>query len=190
MADDRRQDRDHAMAHALIDLVCGTAEAAPTTGSSITVIVDAATLINGTHANTICERPDGTAVELDNVRELAWNADVIPVFVDGGTVPLAVGRNHRLATTAQRRALEAIHITCAIPECEVPISRCEIHHLVEWEDGGRTDLNNLVPVCSHHHHRVHADGWQLALASDRTLTVTRPDGSKVAKQPDRLPRAG
>jgi hypothetical protein len=189
MTHDRDQNRDHVMAHALVDLVTGSTGAAEST-SSVTVIIDADTLMSGAHANSVCERPDGTAVDIDTARQAACTSDLIPVFVAGGTVPIAVGRARRLATTAQRRAIEAVHTSCAIPGCEVSITRCEVHHLIEWEAGGRTDLDNLIPVCSHHHHRVHADGWRLALAPDRTLTVTRPDGTTVSDSPDRLPRAG
>lgn len=189
MTRDRDQNRDHVMAHALVDLVTGTSDL-PGSSPAITVIIDAETLVTGAHANTVCERPDGTAVDIDTAREAACTSDIVPIFVAGGTVPIAVGRTRRLATTAQRRAIEAIHTSCAIPDCDVSITRCEIHHLVEWEDGGHTDLDNLIPVCSHHHHRVHADGWQLLLAPDRTLSVTRPDGTTVSDSPDRLPRAG
>jgi hypothetical protein len=189
MKRDRDQNRDHVMAHALVDLVAGTSDS-PEGSPAVTVIIDADTLIHGAHANTVCERPDGTAVDIDTAREAACTSDIVPVFVTGGTVPIAVGRTRRLATIAQRRAIEAIHSSCAIPGCEVSITRCEVHHLIEWEQGGCTDLDNLIPVCSHHHHRVHADGWQLTLARDRTLTVTRPDGSAVSDSPDRLPRAG
>jgi hypothetical protein len=41
---------------------------------------------------------------------------------------------------------------------------------------GSTDVDNLVPLCSRHHHLVHEGGWQLVLEPDRTLTVIRPGG--------------
>ena len=62
---------------------------------------------------------------------------------------------------------------CAIPGCDVPFAKCEIHHIVFWEDGGSTDLANLLPICAHHHDRVHRDGWLLELGDDRSLTVRR-----------------
>lgn len=52
-----------------------------------------------------------------------------------------------------------------------------------WRHGGRTDLENLIPLCSRHHHAVHDSGWQLRLAADRSITVTLPDGSVLATGP-------
>ncbi len=40
-----------------------------------------------------------------------------------------------------------------------------------------TNLDNLIPLCSVHHHEVHEGGWTLTLRRDRTITLTRPDGT-------------
>jgi hypothetical protein len=65
---------------------------------------------------------------------------------------------------------------CGFGDCDVAFDRCEIHHTIPWELGGPTDLINLIPLCSRHHHVVHEGGWQLDLANDRLLTITQPDG--------------
>ncbi len=189
MSVDRSQDREQVRAHALVNLVTGAGEHTSSPTPTTTVIIDLETMVTGQHAGTICERPDGSWVDVETARAQAADSSIVPVVLSG-TTPLALGRSTRLASRGQRRVLEALHTTCAIPNCEVPITRCEAHHLLEWDHGGRTDIDNLVPVCSHHHHRIHADGWRLALGNDRLLTVTRPDGTAVAAHPDRLPRAG
>jgi hypothetical protein len=33
-----------------------------------------------------------------------------------------------------------------------------VHHLLEWEHGGTTDLSNLVLLCRRHHVAVHEGG--------------------------------
>ena len=40
---------------------------------------------------------------------------------------------------------------------------CNVHHIDYWENGGPTDLNNMVPLCSRHHHAAHEGGWKLKL---------------------------
>jgi hypothetical protein len=65
----------------------------------------------------------------------------------------------------------------------VPFHRCEIHHIHWFEHGGPTDLDNLVPLCSRHHHLVHDLGWHLHLAPDRTLTITPPSGTPPSGTP-------
>lgn len=108
--------------------------------------------------------------------------DVQAVVVRSGVVlhapgELDLGRTTRLANRAQRRALRAMYATCAIPGCDVRYSRCKLHHVVWWRQGGRTDLANLLPLCTHHHTKVHDAGWNLDLDSNRRLTITFPDGT-------------
>lgn len=95
------------------------------------------------------------------------------------------GRHRRLASTEQRHALRALYATCAIPGCGVPFERCRIHHVTAWEDGGPTDLHNLLPVCAHHHRDLHERGWRLHLAADRSLTISTVDGTRTTTGPPR-----
>ncbi|MGI9644236.1 MAG: HNH endonuclease signature motif containing protein, partial [Ilumatobacteraceae bacterium] len=102
---------------------------------------------------------------------------------------LDAGRTIRHAGRTQRRALRAMYRTCAIGGCDVPFERCEIHQIVPWEVGGATDLANLVPACSRHHHLIHELDWRLNLHPDRTLDVTGPDGTPIATgEPDVPPQ--
>jgi hypothetical protein len=90
---------------------------------------------------------------------------------------LDLGRTTRLANTAQRRALRALYATCAIPGCTVRYDRCKLHHIVWWRHDGRTDLHNLIPLCAHHHTKIHHDHWQLTLGPNRELTIRLPDST-------------
>ena len=108
------------------------------------------------------------------------NGFITPVILGEDGVPINVGRTHRTATRAQRRALRTIYRTCAYTGCDVAFDRCEIHHIDWFEHGGTTDLHNLLPLCARHHHLVHEGGWTLHLTPDRTLTITRPDGTHHA----------
>ena len=107
----------------------------------------------------------------------AATADIIPVVLDGDGVALDVGRAKRVATRDQRRALRAMYRTCAHPGCTVGFDDCDIHHVAPWQHGGPTDLANLLPLCSRHHHLVHEGGWTLTLRADRRIELRRPDGS-------------
>lgn len=105
-------------------------------------------------------RPAGDAA----VRFGMCCADVAPVLVDDpppGSLlgqlarttlePLAVGRAVRLATPAQRTALDLRDGGCAIPGCQMPDEDTEPHHVVGWAVDGGTDLQNLVSLCWVHH---------------------------------------
>ena len=115
---------------------------------------------------------------------------VTEVVVRNGVViaapgSLDLGRSSRLANRAQRRALRAMYRGCGVPGCDVRFDRCTIHHIHWWRHGGCTDLHNLIPLCSRHHHLVHDHGWQLVLGSRRELTVTTPSGRVMTTGPPR-----
>ena len=165
---------DHRQAQALIALVNGASESVSDvpTRAEIVVHVDLETLQHGLHAGGTCRTALGADLPVETVRRLACEAEILPVVLDGRSVPIDVGRSKRLATVHQRRALEAIHPTCAIPDCEVIFDHCNVHHIEYWENGGSTDLNNMVPLCSRHHHAAHEGGWKLKLnAETRELTI-------------------
>jgi predicted HNH restriction endonuclease len=110
---------------------------------------------------------------------------ITPIIVDSEGKSLDAGRTIRHANRRQRRALRAMYSCCAFGDCDIAFDRCEIHHVLPWELGGLTDLANLIPICSHHHHVVHEGGWRLDLADDRTLTITQPDGTVFGRcRPD------
>ncbi|WP_088290792.1 HNH endonuclease signature motif containing protein [Kineosporia sp. A_224] len=90
---------------------------------------------------------------------LACTATLTKVLLDRNGAPLDVGRAHRLATPAQRKALAARDGGCVIPACPVPHEGTDAHHLQAWEHGGLTDLANLVSLCPIHHQQVHAGVW-------------------------------
>jgi hypothetical protein len=103
---------------------------------------------------------------------------------------LNLGRSSRLANTAQRNALRALYSTCGNPGCETPFSRCKIHHIKPWSEGGTTDLDNLLPVCSNDHTRLHAEEWTLTLGPNRELTITFADGTSIHGPPPGRRRTG
>jgi HNH endonuclease len=76
-------------------------------------------------------------------------------------LPLAVGRTSRTATPAQRRVLAARDRGCIIPGCIVAPDACQTHHLVEWADGGPTDVDNCVLLCWAHHRQVDLKMWRI-----------------------------
>ena len=166
---------DHRQAQALIALVNGASESVSDVPSraEIVVHVDLETLQHGLHAGGTCRTALGADLPVETVRRLACEAEILPVVLDGRSVPIDVGRSKRLATVHQRRALEAMHPTCAIPDCEVIFDHCNVHHIDYWENGGSTDLNNMVPLCSRHHHAAHEGGWKLKLNPETRELIIR-----------------
>ena len=121
--------------------------------------------------------------------DLARPARVRTILLDDDEIVSAPGRldldrTSRVANAAQRRVLRVWYPTCAIPNCPVRYRYTKAHHVIWWRCGGTTNIDNLLPLCERHHHRVHDDGWRLHLAPDRTLTINYPDGTtRIAGQP-------
>lgn len=189
MQADRTLTREQAAADALVAIVCGeVTDRSGGSGGAVGVLIDLATLTDGLHPGSVCEYVNGAPVDVAAVRTMATEAGIVPIVISGEGVPLDVGRSRRLATVAQRTALAAVHATCMVPDCDTPFDRTEIHHVTPWEEGGPTDLANLGPLCSACHHHVHDRGWSIRLLTDRSVIVTRSDGTEVRGRPDRQPR--
>ncbi len=123
------------------------------------------------------ETGSGQPVPPATVRRVGCDADITPIVVDSDGVVVDVGRSVRTATARQRSVLRAMHRCCVHPDCTVGFDHCDIHHVTPWQQGGATDVDNLVPMCVIHHHRVHEGGWTLTLQPDRSIELHRPDGS-------------
>ena len=171
---------DHRQAQALIALINGSPDTAidAPVRAEVVVHIDLETLTSGLHTAGTCRTALGADIPVETVRRLACEAHIIPVVLDGHSVPIDVGRSKRLATAAQRRALESIYPHCAIPDCHITFDRCNIHHIDYWAGsvsggGGLTNLDNMVPLCSRHHHAAHEGGWKLTLdPHNRKLTIS------------------
>jgi hypothetical protein len=57
---------------------------------------------------------------------------------------------------------------------------------VHWADDGLTDLDNLVMLCDHHHHRMHEKRWQVTGNANGVLTFVGPTGRIMTSRPSPL----
>ena len=203
--DDPGERHDHLQALALCGLLleppdngCGCGRSTSARRPETITVIDIDTFRAGQHADSYVHLGiDGLELPLDTVRRRAAMGDIVPVWVDTDGVVVQVGdpaaaldlgRSTRLANRTQRRALRVMYACCAIPGCRVAFDHCQPHHIVWWRQGGRTDLSNLLPLCSRHHHLVHESGWILSMAANRSLTVTLPDGTIMRTGPPRSQR--
>jgi hypothetical protein len=89
------------------------------------------------------------------------------------------GRATRTVNRRLRRALEHRDRCCVVPGCGATRG-LHAHHIRHWEDGGLTELSNLVLVCPYHH-RAHHRG---------VITITGPADALVVTDSDGLPLSG
>ena len=144
---------------------CEVIEHLPTDGyansSAATIVahIDLHHLLGRLGAGTL---DGGVRISAGEIRRLACGASILPLVLNGESVPLDLGRSQRLHSRHQRLALSATHDGCAVAGCERPFAWCEIHHhRLSWAKDGRTDLDNGLPLCGYHHRRAHDDRWDL-----------------------------
>ena len=88
------------------------------------------------------------------------------------------GRTTRTISRRLRRALEHRNPTCAVPGCGATRG-LHAHHIQHWEDGGETELSNLVLLCPYHH-RLHHRGVITITGPAGRLVVTDSDGDELS----------
>jgi hypothetical protein len=86
--------------------------------------------------------------------------------------PIGSGRETRTVNRRLRRALERRDQCCVIPGCGATRG-LHAHHLTHWQDGGPTELPNLVLLCPYHHRLYHRGG--ITLAGDAEHLVVTDD---------------
>ncbi|MEQ0576071.1 HNH endonuclease signature motif containing protein, partial [Mycobacterium tuberculosis] len=77
-----------------------------------------------------------------------------------------------------RRALEHRDRTCVVPGCGATRG-LHAHHIRHWQDGGATELANLVLVCPYHH-RAHHRGLITITGPADNLTVADSAGRPLS----------
>ena len=127
---------------------------------------------------------DGTPIEIEELRRLACDADIIPAIFGADAQPLYLGRTQRAPNQAQRMALFARDQHCV--DCGLAAQACEVHHILPWEQGGPTNIDNLVLLCPKCHRRAHRNDHQHAYHKRRRRRPTPPDPTRP---PDTVPRS-
>jgi len=133
--------------------------------TTVVVHLDVAARAAALHLGPLLSDADRRYVTCDATCE-AW-------FERDGEL-IGAGRATRTVSRRLRRALEHRDTTCTVPGCSATRG-LHAHHIRHWEDGGPTDLPNLVLVCPFHH-RAHHRGAITITGTATTLTVTDADG--------------
>ncbi|HEY1320939.1 MAG TPA: HNH endonuclease signature motif containing protein, partial [Streptosporangiaceae bacterium] len=131
-----------------------------------------------------CHVEDGPGISVSTAQMLSCTAAVSWMRHGRDGAVLALGRRRRKPNAAIRRAArERDHGRCRFPGCES--RRVDLHHIVHWINGGRTDLENLISLCPCHHKLVHDRGYLIAArpGGGGTFAFYRPDGTRLPSCP-------
>ena len=145
----------------------------PTTGhgrSPVTLVVhiDEEKLRDQVGVGTLTS---GAAISNEEVRRLACVAGIMPMMVNGRSIPLDLGAATRCFTNGQYIALSALYDSCAAQGCDRPFAWTELHHRKPWSEGGPTDLENASPLGGYHHRRVHDSKYEHQWFPDGSVRI-------------------
>jgi Domain of unknown function (DUF222)/HNH endonuclease len=134
-------------------------------------------------------------IDVETVQRIACDATVVVAVDDELGHTMYEGRARRFPSGAQRREVIRRDRQCRFPGCS-NATFAAVHHIVPWNLGGGTDLDNLVLLCTHHHGVVHRNGWSMTGNANEELTIENPHGRVTVSRPSVLwtrvtaPRAG
>jgi hypothetical protein len=130
-----------------------------------------------------CEIEGDGVIHPETAKRLLCNARVQTVIEDERGNPLRVGRLSREPSAWMLRQLRYRDRECMFPGCGAR-RFTHAHHIVWWQHGGPTDLDNLLLVCGFHHRLVHEHGWALRREENGAVSWLNPDGSCYPAGPD------
>ena len=122
---------------------------------------------------------------LETVQRIACDATVVVAVDDKLGHTMYEGRARRFPSGAQRREVIRRDRHCRFPGC-ANATFAAVHHIKPWGSGGRTDLENLVLVCTKHHGMVHRNGWSMTGNANQELTIENPSGRVMVSRPSVL----
>jgi hypothetical protein len=124
-------------------------------------------------------------IDVETVQRIACEATVVVAVDDQAGHTMYEGRARRFPSGAQRREIIRRDRHCRYPGC-TNATFAVVHHIVPWKPGGRTDLDNLVCLCRHHHGVVHRKGWSLSGNANQELSIKTPSGRVMVSRPSPL----
>ena len=172
---DEDPDDDRQQLDALLALTVGRAgSAGEPQRATVVVHADLDALTDGRKG---AEIEGGGVIAPEVASRMLCDSDLELVVHDSVGNTVGIGRASRQVPSWMRRQLLRRDGGCTFPGCGTK-RFLNAHHVVHWEQGGRTDLGNLTLVCHFHHKLVHEFGWTVRLDEAQSAVWLRPDGTR------------
>jgi hypothetical protein len=180
---------DQRCCDALMGVIHSSGAEATTTASPYVVVahVPLAALVEdaGEQSALAGELEHHGLIDGETVQRIACDATIVVALDDDVGHTMYEGRARRFPSDAQRREIMRRDRHCRFPGC-TNVTFTNVHHIVPWKPGGRTDLDNLALQCLHHHRLVHSGGWTMSGNANEELTFVGPSGRVMTSRPSPL----
>ncbi|SDS46173.1 protein of unknown function [Brevibacterium sandarakinum] len=147
---------------------------------ALVVTAKAEDLANGTGTGTTgTENP----VPISELARNGLNGAVFFELISEKAKTMQVVTENRFANAKQIAVLTARDKGCTFPGCDAPPGWCDAHHIVEWAQQGKTDINNMMLSCSAHHHLLDRSDWETVMLGDGRPAWVPPASIDPARRP-------
>src|SRR5699024_7594293 len=102
-------------------------------------------------------------LDWSSLLQISCNASIIPALLNSKGEPLDDGRAQRSFPISIRRAVILRDDGCAYPSCLMPHMLSDLHHIVHWQNGRSTSLDNAVMLCPFPHNIIHQHKMKVRL---------------------------
>lgn len=160
--------------------------------AGVSVVVPLSVLTSGEGAGlggTVAGEAVSADVILDLLAEVDASSTLRRLVVDSSGCIVDAGRTRYSISDTQRHLIVLRDGTCRFPGCSRAARRCEIDHATAYECGGCTDLDNLGPLCKHHHQLKTHGGWTITRSERSGACTWRSPLGRVYEHrpPDLIP---
>jgi hypothetical protein len=104
-------------------------------------------------------------ISMKTITHMIDNGGMQPVFIGSDGAVLGLGSKTRCFTPQQRKAITCRDGGCVVDGCEAPPQWTEVHHVIPWQYGGKTEITNGVLLCWYHHRTIDSSGWQIRMVN-------------------------
>jgi hypothetical protein len=123
---------------------------------------------------------NGPALSRAVLRRLGCDS-TIKTLIERDGVPIASGREKPTVSPAMKLLVRSRDGICQAPRCAMEATRCEAHHIHHADDGGPTELWNLLALCKFHHQRHHDGVFDILRSPEGNLSFVTPDGGLLGE---------
>jgi hypothetical protein len=137
-------------------------------------------VLTGANPNGRGHIENGPALSTAVLRRLGCDS-TIKTLIERDGVPIAAGREKPTVLPAMKFKVRSRDGICQAPGCAVAATRCAAHHIHHADDGGPTELWNLLALCKFHHQRHHDGVFDILRSPEGNLTFVTPDGGRLGE---------
>jgi hypothetical protein len=151
--------RNHDALLAMTRSVLSSGQLGSHHGLPVSIVVTT-TLQELESAAGIAHTGGATTIPMPDVIRMASHArHYLRIYDKHTSRELYLADTKRIASPAQRIVLHAKDRGCSRPGCTAPGYLCQVHHVDEWAQHHRTDIDTLTFVCGPDHKLLDEEGW-------------------------------